>query len=164
MLKNKRLLILLIMVILIWGVIGYKVYKHLEGDSVIDIQRPPRTMKQELPKESMRLSLKYADPFLKNVIVKKGVEKRSILTAMRKQSVKATTTSVPVHIDWSRLKYFGMMRNSSRQLKTGIVRVDNNDVFVREGEQVDIFTILDIGVDSIKVKHSLEIKYIRKEN
>lgn len=165
MLKNKKTVGLLLLVVIIWGVIGYKIYSQLTDDAVVTIQESTTMKKSDYPAdESIHLAFSYADPFLKNVMTKRVESKHTIQkTRLQSKRIKVEAKSVPI-IDWSLLKYYGVMNNASRSVKTGIVRFDDDDFFVREGDRVDIFTVLDVRDDSIKLGCEKTMRYIRKQN
>lgn len=165
MLKNKKTVGLLSLVVIIWGIIGHKIYSQLTDDAVVTVQRtlPPKKYADNSD-ENIHLVFSYADPFLKNVTIKTVVQQRTIqkVTLQSKKTlVEAKPTPV---IDWSLVKYYGVMSNASRAVKTGIVRFDSEDFFVRVGDRVDIFTVLDVQGDSIKLGCQNSIRYIKKQN
>lgn len=165
MLKNKKTVGLLSLVVIIWGIIGHKIYRQLTDDAVVTVQRtlPPKKYTDN-PDEYVHLAFSYADPFLKNVIVKTAVRQHSI-KKITLQSKKTMFEAKPVPvIDWSLLKYYGVMSNATRAVKTGIVHFDSEDFFVREGDRIDIFTVLDVREDSIKLGCESSMRYIKKQN
>ena len=164
MLRNKKLFILTTLVILIWGVIGYKIYRQIEGNSEMTLHQRPDPVKQTISQNNLSLLLSYEDPFLKHVIIRRPEPKHqsSMQPAVRRRQVQPIINQTPI-IDWSKLSYYGLMSNASRKVKTGIVRFDNNDFFVREGETLDIFIVLEVGSDSIKMGLGNTVKYIKKE-
>ncbi|SKC59300.1 hypothetical protein [Ohtaekwangia koreensis] len=164
MLRNKKLFTLTTLVILIWGVIGYKIYRQIEGNSEMAVHQRLDRVKQAIPQNNLSLLLSYEDPFLKHVIIKSPEPKHqsNVQPTVRKRQVQPVVNQAPI-IDWSKLAYYGLMSNASRKVKTGIVRFDNNDFFVREGETLDIFTVLEVGSDSIKMGLGNTVRYIKKE-
>jgi hypothetical protein len=164
MLKSKKTFGLLLLVVIIWGIVGYKIYSQLTDDAVMTIREValPGSYSDSVD-ESMHLAFSYADPFLKNVTVKKVEFQRIIHKVTRPNKMPVIAKSAPV-INWSLVKYYGLMSNASRAVKTGVVRFDEEDFFVREGDHVDIFTVLDVRKDSIKLGFDNSIRYIRKQN
>jgi hypothetical protein len=163
MLKSKKTFSLLMLVVFIWGIIGYKVYSQLT-DTVM-IASEPLQIKKYIGNstDSMHLVFSYPDPFLKNVNVKRTEPKHIVRVSSVQARQTPSVTKATFVIDWSQVKYFGVMSNASRAVKTGIVHFDNNDFFVREGDKIDVFSVLDVRADSIKLGCGNSTQYIRKQ-
>lgn len=165
MLRNKKTVGLLLLVVIVWGIIGYKIYSHLASSDFGTVRKQTQMRKKnDNTAERLHFSLSYADPFLKNVTVEK-VELQRAIQKVTLQAKRIPIETKPVQlIDWSLLKYYGVMNNASRAVKTGIVRFDEEDFFVREGDRVDIFTVVDVRDDSIKLRFENSTRYIKKQN
>lgn len=151
-------MLLLVLVLVVWGTIGYKLYSGLqEGDDAVTFT-PKRFVGDTVQHEEYTLKLDYDDPFLKN-----GTKKN---TAHAPRSIRRQEkpSAVPaVIIPWESIRYFGMLQNTSRKNKTVSVKFNEEDVFLREGEEVGGFTVLEIQRDSLKMGYGTYTKYIRKE-
>lgn len=165
MLRSKKTVGLLLLAVIVWGIIGYKIYSQLANSDVETVRKRAQMKKNsDNTAERLQFSLSYADPFLKNVMVEKVEPKRAI-QKVTLQAKRIPIQTKPVQlIDWSLLKYYGVMNNASRAVKTGIVRFDGEDFFVREGDRVDVFTVVDVRDDSIKLSFENSMRYIKKQN
>jgi hypothetical protein len=157
--KNKKLTMLLVLVASIWGTIGYKIITQF-GDDDVELRPIVKKNATEI-KEVKRytLSLAYVDPFLKKRSVALGEPSKKII----KQPKKIVVAAPVVVVDWSVIKYAGLVFNKSRKVKMGSVRINNNDYFVREGDEAEGFLMSDINSDSIKATFDTVSKYIKKE-
>jgi hypothetical protein len=162
--NNKKLLILIVLVTAIWGLIGYKVYIQLREEPIAVHTVSNRFIADTTRREDYTLLLSYQDPFLK----KTGKKKTELKTTTIPQTPKKRTTPVTlpprVMVDWTKIKYLGVMNNTSRQVKTVAIRLDGNDHFVKEGEAIDGFKILEVRPDSVKVGIEGTVKYIKRDN
>jgi hypothetical protein len=155
--KNKKLAMLLVLVACIWGTIGYKIIAQLNDDVEIKPLRRAKSAQTEDVK-TYDLSLAYVDPFLKKRILPVSETKRMI-----SRPVKVVAPPEPVVIiDWSVIQYAGLVFNNSRKIKMASVKVNGNDYFVREGDDIEGFRIADIHSDSIKILFSTSSKYIKR--
>jgi hypothetical protein len=160
-LKNKKLLILSILVIGIWGVIGYRIYDQVQEDTPATV-RPSRTPMQTVAKtNTYTLSLSYPDPFLRQQVKPVAAAKKSVTPKVQRPVVAAAPSVI---INWSLLQYMGMISNATRKKKTAIVRYNGNDYIVGEGEKIDGFNVLEVHADSIRFGMDSQTKYIKKKN
>lgn len=135
--KNAKTIFLLILLFIVWGIIGYKIYEHTKDTSIkVDAEL---SFKYKAPtliraKEYV-LQLNYKDPFLptKSVDIKKTVVKN----AKRK------------YIRWPRLEYKGCIYRKKRRL--GILNLGGNLEFVRQGDELKEIKIKIIYKDSIQL-------------
>jgi hypothetical protein len=156
--KNKKLLILIVLVVGVWGTIGVKVYQSMTEDEVYDQPVPRRLVKDTVVEEKYELSLVYTDPFLKSDIKPKP----KLTIASKKPVVKTKPKPVVSNIDWNYVKYLGAVYNASRKTKTASVRLGNSDHLMKEGESVEGFRLIEIKADSIKVAFERTEKYIKR--
>jgi hypothetical protein len=156
--RNKKLLILSVLVVGIWGVIGYRIYDHLQDDAPV-ARRPSRTPVQTVAEtDTYTLSLAYPDPFLRQPVKAVVVAKRAAPKVQR-----PVVAPPSVMINWSLLEYKGMISNATRKKKAAIVRYTENDYIVGEGQEIDGFKVMEIYADSIRFSMASQTKYIRKK-
>ena len=164
--KDKRLLyVLLPAVVIIWIVIGYRLYGAMKGDDFA-----PSSTRMIAPvvdnerSEPYRLQLNYADPFLKkeSKVFKAAGEPLSRQTSSL-PAVSQKTTNVSLTVDWNNLAYFGMIENTKTTHRVGIVTLNGVRKLVRESDRIPPFAIERILKDSVKVRSGQETKYIVKQ-
>ncbi|MBT1710553.1 hypothetical protein KK062_20075 [Fulvivirgaceae bacterium PWU5] len=159
-LKNKKLLILSVLVVGIWGIIGYRIYDQMQDDAPVAV-RPSRTPVQTVAEtNTYTLSLSYPDPFLRQQVKPVVAVKKSVAPKVQRPVV---ATAPSVMINWSLLQYRGMISNATRKKKTAIVQYSGKDYIVGEGEEIDGFKVLEVHADSIRFGMDSQTKYIKKK-
>jgi hypothetical protein len=155
--KDKKMVMLLVLVACIWGTIGYKIIVQLSDDDSVPIMMKTTVKAVAEIKTEYKLSLAYVDPFLKKRTL--SVEPKRTIFRFAKPVVAETPAVV---VDWSVIKYAGLVFNNSRKVKMGSVKVNNNDYFVKEGDVVEGFVVSDINSDSIKMSFQTSSSYIKR--
>ncbi|MBL7840265.1 MAG: hypothetical protein JNJ75_09015 [Cyclobacteriaceae bacterium] len=154
--KNRRVIILLVLVVGIWATIGYKIVSGLSDDHE-SIQKRPVVSSGKTASDTFLLSLDYADPFFK-----------------RKEAIRQNKTKIVQHVqvpntpavtvDWNVVKFSGTLYNASKNVPTAIVSINGFEYFVRESESVQGFKISEIVRDSIRVSYQNQSTYIKRVN
>jgi hypothetical protein len=160
--KSGKITWLVVLVLGIWGTIGYRIYQGLEPDKAPDGFRVLKHVGYEPDsKEDFPLNLNYPDPFLKKNAT---AEKKHPVQKAKSESVKSHAVIVQpsILIDWSRIQYLGSIYNASRKMQTASLRFDNVDYFARQGEIVNGFKIDAILRDSIQISFGEQKKFIKK--
>ena len=153
MLKNKKLVYLLLpLVLLIWGLIFYRIYTNMHGSQVNPsfrkqaVKEVDVSNKEDLPK----LSLNYPDPFLKNALG----------TAVQKQANHQHTEENSQSINWPMITYGGMLSSEKNSHKvTGFLRVGTSDMLVHVGDFTHELAVLRIAKDSILLENKSEKRW-----
>lgn len=164
--KDKRLLyVLLPAVVIIWIVIGYRLYGAMKGDDVT----PPSTrvitpVVERESSELYQLQLNYADPFLKKESkVFRATGKSSSRQTTSIPAITRGTTNGSSTVNWNNLAYFGMIENTKTTHRVGIITLNGERKLVRESDRIPPFVIEMISKDSVKVRSGQETKYIVKQ-
>lgn len=141
--KNKGTTVLLTIILLIvWGTIGYKIYSNTHPtDAVVpaglSVHFSPPKMEES---EDYSLSLEYDDPFISKKTEKK-VEKEN----------------KPVNqVNWPDIKYKGCIYHGKSMM--GIVEIKGKSFFMRKGETVENIKIVNIYKTSLDVIFNNERK------
>lgn len=155
MLKNKKLVYLLLpLVLVIWGLIFYRIYANLHGKpkspsfskqitKEIDVRD-----KEEIP----QLSLNYPDPFLKNTSISSGEKKTN----------PKHPDNLVSPINWPMITYRGMLRSEqAKHNVTGFLRVGTTDMLVHMGDVARELAVLRIAKDSILLENKGEKRWFR---
>lgn len=103
--KKKKTYLLLTAVLLVWGIIGYKIYKQFKPEPVQEVKESQLiSFKTERPKNQFTYTLHkdYRDPFLGNFPIKKRQK-----TAKKRMS--KTIKSKPKKISFPRIIYNGLI-------------------------------------------------------
>jgi hypothetical protein len=160
--KKKTINYLLgVVVLLIWGMIFYKVITAARaGDDTIPAP-PAAHLKEktyddfEVKKDTTRLALNYHDPFKLSAFHMMNTARR--LPAVK---VKVMPLSVPARIVWSFIKYSGYIANPATKKIISILVINGRSTMVNEGETTEKVKLLKNMRDSIKVSFHNKVQYI----
>lgn len=172
--KKAKLYLLVVINLIAWGYVGYKVYKALEGDEEIELTNTGisyNKIKADEKTDSVKLILNYTDPFLKhgNFIN----ERKSNSTGAFKNpntSVKTgpnynkvtKTVSTPTIQPAVDIKYLGLVKNNTTGIQTALISVNGKSTFVKLNDVIEGYTVSEISSESILAKKGKEKIYFRK--
>lgn len=167
--KDRRLTyVLLLAVIVIWIIIGYRFYNTVRGDDVV--VRPTYQPVQDIERgasEVYELQLDYADPFLKEekiqppllVVSKPLTHSKPIVSSSRSNLTDSSPTT-----NWKAITYLGIIRNNQTDQQVGIIEVDGLRRLVKTDDRIPPFTIGKITSDSIGIQYSKTTKYVYRQD
>jgi hypothetical protein len=158
--KNGKLILLSILVLGIWGTIGYRIIAGLDP-AIDEVPRPVRVTPKVEAEAKIELALSYPDPFLGQRTLAPAIKKNSEVKVIVPKEDKKKPV---VLVDWSKVEYVGLIRNPERNVHIATLRIGGQDYFVKEGEQVDIFVVSKITKDSIQVMLNDQVNYIKRKN
>ena len=154
MLKSKKIIYLLIMLVaVIWGLIFYKIYSNFGGKKQAEKNFTPSVaIVENVQVDSIfTLLLDYPDPFLKGA---EQSSESSILAAVK------ITNSPPV-VNWPSIEYRGLLTRSGKNESTGLLKVQNSNLLVKEGKVYSTVRIRTITRDSIFLEYHNESRWLR---
>lgn len=159
--KNKAMTYVLgISVLLVWGIIIYRIVDTVGEDDLPIGVASNNTNKEvyndyALPADTGQLSLNYRDPFglskPKDTTV--AVVKRDILVNNAKPSKPA--------FDWGFVRYSGYIRNPGSKKLLAIVSINGKTMMMAEGEKADGVQLVSNRQDSIKVTAGGKTTFIK---
>ncbi|MFW5852299.1 MAG: hypothetical protein ACOCWB_08750 [Bacteroidota bacterium] len=162
--KKNVTYLLLVIVIVVWGIILYKIYEYISTDS--DKSSPmaiDTTSFQEttIPTDTFSLSLDYQDPFLKkqlNYRTKPSLTKKHSHTPKKTQP-KITKQTIQKTI-WPHITYDGMIRSDETNL--ALLQINNQSYIIALGEEEKNIHVKQLFQDSILLLYKDEEKYFFK--
>jgi len=162
--KNKRLTYILIpLVILVWGLIFYKIFNHTGGDNKTNVSTALQKLaKNDHVKDTFNVKANYRDPFLRGSV--RSVIRQSgsgEMTSNRQGFSKQKETKPEIRIP--DLKYFGLIANSKNKQKIGLFRLNNKDLILKEADLYEEFKISRLYNDSVQIAYK-KIKKTFKKN
>ena len=164
--KKKKLYILGFLVLAIWGTIGYKIYQGLASEDG-DVSRiiPKRMVSDTTAEARYTLNLSYEDPFLKGLRKKKerSISRPSKPVVKKNPAVPVPAVAPAPVVNWGIVQYMGFLDNATRVSQVVIVKIQNREYFLRKGEAAEGFVLEAIEADSIKIRFSDSLKYIKKQ-
>ena len=149
MLKNKKMTyLLIILVVLIWGLIFYKIYSKFGGDKQTAKNLPHVVDKVEngLRDSVFTLSLDYADPFLKG--------------SGQPTETPVKNITIPRVVNWPLVEFRGLLTNSSKKESTGLLRIQSSNLLVKQGKVYAAIKIRTITRDSILMEYQNESRWL----
>lgn len=155
--KNKKMTYLLgVLVIVVWGLILYRIFAATNGGDGGAPIITSTTVKETyddyaLPKDTTHLLLNYRDPF--------GLVKQKD-TDTRVKPVRRAIAVLKPAIDWGFIKYSGYIRNPGSKKLVAILSINGKSELLGEGEAVEKVKLLKNMRDSVKVSFNGKIKFI----
>ncbi|MDJ1501253.1 hypothetical protein [Xanthocytophaga agilis] len=173
--KNKKMMfVLLPAVILIWGLIIYRIVDAVQEKDVPDTYSEPNrklhTSTTTLP-DTVHLLVNYRDPFLGSGPARIRREPSPSITshpAQATSSIQAVHSSTPtvpapkVVIAWPTVKYVGMIQNGSSQIKIAILKINGKSHLIAESCSEADITVQNIVQDSVGLQYRGEHKYFKR--
>lgn len=170
--KKAKLYLVILINLLAWGYVGYKVYGALQGDEDIELTNDRvsiKKMDEVVKEEKPFLALNYPDPFLKNgnfsnthaVHSNSGLGNTTVKPKAPAVAAKTPTLSAvaqPTII----IKYMGLLKNNDQGTHTAMLNVNERSVFVKQNDIIEGYTITEISKDFIRIKKGKEIVTVTK--
>ena len=156
--SKKSAYILLPIVLIVWGIIFYRIYSGIDDNELISVNHAiPADLKIEMTPSEYSLFLNYNDPFLKNTV--------RILTSPETQSQKQSMlpkAKTAEDIKLPELQYTGMIRNAKNKHKIALLTIDQVSYMMKSGESQQNVTLLKVWNDSIQVEMGKKNFYIKR--
>ncbi len=153
--NKKKLYLLLISTIFVWGFLIYKVFFSNDDASSATLSetRRPLTSSEVSKSKSESLILDYIDPFLKTKVESNRVIK---LKPQNNPSVKQRKVS------WPKIKYTGMIQNMLTNEIRANISINNKNYILKENEIRSEITVKEIHSDFIILSKNNVLKTINK--
>lgn len=160
---NRRTTYLMLAVVLgIWGLIGWRIWKGLQGKedpiAVTDMSRPKK--QSDLVSDQFTLIANYRDPFLGKTFV--DDDRPAVATPRPNTATVQVTTPAVTEVPWPELHYYGFVRQSSQEAMTGFLSISGSSHFVKAGQVIEGLTISRVWLDSVEVVRGKEKRIVRK--
>jgi len=158
--SRKTIYVLLPLVLLIWAVIGWKVYAAVHGNDEMNNSALPMKkieLQQTTLPDTFQLVADYRDPFLDKVV--------QPVTKVKTDAVKKTQVASPAPVavlKWPLVIYYGLVKRSGEEKALGFLRVDGESFFVRGAEQAGAVKVGRLWKDSVEVIFGKKKKVMRK--
>lgn len=157
--KNKKVTYLLILVVLIvWGLIIYRIFQSVGDNESVEIITAPAKKEVyndfEIRRDTTHLMLNYRDPF--GLTKQKDTSNVKVGTAL----IKNRNVIKPA-INWGFIKYSGYVRNPGTKKLIAIVKINGKSIMMSEGETMEKVKLIRNMRDSIKVGFSGATKFIK---
>lgn len=165
--KKAKTYFLIVLIILSWGYVGFKIYNALQGDDeqVLNLEKTGIKKIDEANKvDSIVLLLNYPDPFLKggnySKINNSAVHSSSPRTEKPVPVIKpAPVVSPQAFLD---IKYVGLVRNNEKGTSTAMMTINGKSSFVKVNDVIEGYTVLEVSPITVKLKKGKELLIITK--
>jgi len=162
--KNKKLVyILLPLVIIIWGMVIYRIFfeNRKRPENLTSRARPALTSTEKTESKRYKLIANYKDPFLKNMeVVKADAEEEKNEESNNLENLRRRRTSVS-RVRWPEITYGGYI-NGNKNETTILLKVQNRDYLCNTGDTIANILIKGFYGDSILVLYNDEEKILKK--
>jgi hypothetical protein len=160
--KNKKLTYFLgFIVLLVWGMIIYRIFDAAGGSDddnapvAAAVQQKEAYNDYTIAKDTTRLLLNYRDPF--------GLIKFKDTTAelpLKKILHKGISPIAKPAMNWNFIQYSGYIRNPVSKKLIALVSINGKNEMFSEGENKDQVKLIKNLRDSIKISYNGKIKFI----
>ncbi|MFM9987832.1 hypothetical protein [Flavobacterium sp.] len=165
MLKKRINIVLLILVLGLWGAIGYKTVNQYFFSKEQTISNVPSNMRfnfSQFKKDTFNLEEIERDPFLNKSSItpdNSTVEK----VYLKPKVINKPIVKPKLIINWPLVSYYGYIKSKDKTEELILVKIDNKLHKLRKNESVDGVIIKKVFNDSIEVFFNKERKIIRVE-
>lgn len=159
--KNKKTVyVLILMVIIVWGMIFYRIYSALSDDSE-PIIAPVTKVKEPyddyaIAKDTSHLQPRYRDPFG----LAPAKDTATVSTTPKNRQLSTPLTAGP-GINWAAINYMGYIRNPGSKKLIAIMHINGKEVMLTEGENAEQVKLLRNLRDSIKISYHGQTKFLK---
>jgi hypothetical protein len=162
--KNKKLTYLLgLLVLSVWALIFYKVYKVISNNDESVIAKEHVTVKEvlndyALKKDTTHLLLNYRDPFSApkpepvEIPVSQLVHKPALPTVQKPP------------VNWGAIKYSGFIHNPGSKKLIAMISINGKELMLSEGETAEQIKLVKNMKDSVKIIYQGNTKFITLNN
>lgn len=156
--SKKSLYILIPLVVVVWGIIIFRVLNmtgNPEINNVLEfhVANDTDAIVFEKPK---KLLLNYADPFLKNLPKAEKQSKNSGYVSLFNNNPEPKIKE----IDWPEVNYQGIIENKNK--KVAIIKINDKKYLVSNGQNIKEMRVEGLYKDSIIFEKNKEIKTFYK--
>lgn len=155
--KNKIITYFLITAVLsIWSIILYRIFAGA-SEAEIKVGKAkfvqPKPENKMLSDEKIPLALNYRDPFLNKVYFTAPV---AVLKVLKPERV-----AIPESVNWDVIKYTGYIQNPKTGSVISLIRINNKEYMLADGETAAGFKLVRNNKESITVAWKKQTKHIR---
>lgn len=159
--KDKKVKYILIgLVLLIWGIIIFKIFHMVKpvNNEAESSFMPVEENTRNTGIDSFMIIPDYPDPFLKKYV--QTFRKQSLPTGNTKKSVLTNKASEAVK--WPNLTYSGYASANSGNKSSVLIIIDGTGYIMKVNDEVKGVEMLAISKDSVKVKFSGISKFVKR--
>ncbi len=150
--KNTKTYVLLGGVLLIWGIIGFRIYSALSPDeeTLAFTEEITFKPKKAITKDTFTIKADYRDPFLGNF----GVSSKK----------RATKTTKKKTVNFPQISYTGLITDQKTKKHIFFVTIAGTQYLMKRGNQQNEVTLVSGSSKHIRVRYKGVVKTIPLQN
>ncbi|MBB2145793.1 hypothetical protein GM921_09865 [Pedobacter sp. LMG 31464] len=161
--KNKKVMYgLLVVVVIVWGIIGYRVFMASGSQELPPVQAalPKREYVQLINHENdtVNLDLAYRDPFS---VANGDFIAEAAGNAVGLKNPAPALLMPRTGVNWSTIQYMGYITNPDTKLKVVLISLNGKDLMLAEGQSLNGLRLIKYTGDSVKIEYQKESKYLK---
>jgi hypothetical protein len=160
--KKGTQYLLLIVVLGIWGVIGFRFYSFISPEEEVAVNQEYKVSQLTLQsaKKNYPVICDYPDPFLKGISYRKNERKNNDANLLS-QSTKKEKITKPLPPQFPAVQLAGVISNKQSGKKSAIMILEGKEYSLAAGESVNGLKLSKIFSDSVLVTYQKKNKMIK---
>jgi hypothetical protein len=162
--SKKSVYILIPIVVIVWGLIAYKIIVGMNaGDDNLTFTADTNNhFINNMEADTFSLILAYRDPFLGKNLYQQ--QESNVWNNEDNNQKKKQTELIkqPVTISWPGVAYLGLILNKKTGIYVSLIKIDNKEHLLLEGQEAKGIKVLKANKDSVIVQFQKEIKTFKK--
>lgn len=160
--KNKKAIyILLPAVILIWGLVAYRIYSSVSDEKNIPItQSNIFAEKPAIVNDTFSIHNNYRDPFLDKTNLWQAQEIGNSNPVKQTEVVKEVKQAEVIR--WPVILFSGLVKNQKSNKQIVLMTINGTSHLMKQGEQIAGISLTKVYKDSVEVTYEKEKKVIKK--
>ncbi|MES2285427.1 MAG: hypothetical protein V4547_07040 [Bacteroidota bacterium] len=163
--KNKKLLYILIpIVLLVWGIIIYRIFNVVNASNSNEVLKSAiiENVNNESLIDTFSIHPNYRDPFISKRAKKPTSENKAVSPITKPSLIKKVSNTAPISDKWPSIVYNGLIKNEKSNKQLALVQINGQSNILQIGNVAEGVELTKIFRDSIEVKFNSEKKFIKK--
>lgn len=163
--KNKKLTyLLLVLVLIIWGLVFYRVFSKSGADSFGKTKSNRIiSVDESMKSDSFSIVNNYPDPFKITFSSMRGNNGKGEGDAIQTNGVNNYQQQNIEQVIWPEVIYKGEILNEKTKQTTVIISVNGVSYLTPIGKMVGIVEIISLATDSIQLRYNKSTRYFKKQ-
>jgi hypothetical protein len=164
MAKKRINIVLLLLVLGLWGTVGYKTISQyfMPKKVIVNDQNFNNNIKiNEIKKDTFELALINRDPFLNKQNTTPVVAKPPVAAIVRPKIITPPIIKEKPVVIWPLISYYGYIKSKEKIQELIMVKIDNRLYKLRKNDEVQGVVIKKVYHDSVEVYFNKETKVLK---
>ena len=151
--KQTKTYLLLVVVLIIWGLIAYKIISGLSPENTEDLPVESKTVAFNPTNthkiDTFSVVIMKRDPFLGTLLIKP------------KKEIIQSSKPIPKKIDWPSITYQGLVsKTASQQERVFVLTVNQKQYLARKGQTIEEVTLINGDENKLTLSYKNQTKTI----